>query len=52
MPIVVDASVAVSWFLADESTPVAQTILENLGETEAIEPVLVVVRSAECPADE
>ncbi len=40
MPVVVDASVAVGWFLADESTSLAQTTLESLGETEAIEPVL------------
>lgn len=40
MPLVVDASVTISWYLADEATAATQSILQRLGESEAIAPVL------------
>jgi predicted nucleic acid-binding protein len=40
MPMVVDASVTISWYLADEATAKTQSILRRLGESEAVVPVL------------
>ena len=40
MPMVVDASVTISWYLADEASATIQSILQRLGESEAIAPVL------------
>jgi predicted nucleic acid-binding protein len=40
MPMVVDASVTISWYLAEEATARTESILERLGEGEAIAPVL------------
>jgi predicted nucleic acid-binding protein len=40
MPMVVDASVTISWYLADEVTSTTQSILQRLGEGEAVVPVL------------
>jgi predicted nucleic acid-binding protein len=40
MLMVVDASVTISWYLADEATATTQSILQRLGESEAIAPVL------------
>jgi predicted nucleic acid-binding protein len=40
MPMVVDASVTISWYLADEATDTAQSVLERLRESEAIVPAL------------
>jgi predicted nucleic acid-binding protein len=38
MPLVVDASVAASWYLPDESDPSAAAALEQIGEDGAIVP--------------
>ena len=40
MPMVVDASVTISWYLADEASATIQSILQRLGESEAIAPAL------------
>jgi predicted nucleic acid-binding protein len=40
MAIVVDASVTIGWYLADEAAATAQTALHRLGETEALVPAL------------
>ncbi len=40
MPIVVDASVTISWYLADETDARAQTVLAALRENEAVAPAL------------
>jgi predicted nucleic acid-binding protein len=40
MPMVVDASVTIGWYLADEATDTTQMVLGLLGESEAIAPAL------------
>jgi predicted nucleic acid-binding protein len=40
MPMVVDASVTISWYLADEASDTARSVLERLRESEAIVPAL------------
>ena len=40
MPIVVDASVTISWYLADEADASTRTVLETLRESEAFAPAL------------
>ena len=40
MPMVVDASVTISWYLADETTAPTQTVLELLAEVEGIAPAM------------
>jgi predicted nucleic acid-binding protein len=40
MPVVVDASVTISWYLADEAAATTQTVLGILAEVEGIVPAL------------
>lgn len=40
MPMVVDASVTISWYPADETTAMTQSVLRLLSESEPIAPAL------------